>query len=353
MPTPTVAPATAAAPTGAVKSPIRGLVSMGAYKFVGSWGEPDNELETVRKKPGLLSAIVILASWRDLERSATSGLTADNQIDHGLAEVRKYNAEHPKNPLTVKIRVWGGFWAPKWVWDESGGPIHLIHITGHEAEKKRTVGHVWSKPYRDRWAHLQEMLAAKYDSEPLIHEVAVTSCMMFTAEPFFVDTHDVAMKPLRDAGMTDANFKACLDGAIDDYKPWKTTRFEMPLNPFRLTDQFPKYAHDLQFTLDWMKKCAEREPERCVFDNHDLDTKGITKELTEVYDAMGKSKQEVEFQTGPAMPDDIDGTFTLAASHGATSVELYQDFKGFPELGNEKLTQLAKELEKNAHRIKD
>src|SRR5262245_22123849 len=54
----------------------------------------------------------------------------------------------------------------------------------------------------------------------------------------------------------------------------------------------------------------------------------------------------------PAIPD-IDGTIALAVSKGATSVELYQDYKGFPELDNAKLKHIAKELEKNAGRIKD
>ena len=42
----------------------------------------------------------------------------------------------------------------------------------------------------------QDMLAARYDREPLIHEVAITSCMMMTAEPFFVPTDEPeVMKP--------------------------------------------------------------------------------------------------------------------------------------------------------------
>ena len=38
---------------GRVKPPIRGLVSMGAYRFVGKGGEPVNTLEHVRKKAGI------------------------------------------------------------------------------------------------------------------------------------------------------------------------------------------------------------------------------------------------------------------------------------------------------------
>src|SRR5262245_20044610 len=74
----------------AVKEPLRGLISMGAYKFAPALGEPDNSLDTVRQKNGLLQGIVILASWRSLEPTATSGLADNNEIDQGLANVRKY-----------------------------------------------------------------------------------------------------------------------------------------------------------------------------------------------------------------------------------------------------------------------
>jgi hypothetical protein len=111
----------------AVKAPLRGLISMGAYRFAPALGEPDNSLDTVRQKPGLLQGIVILASWRSLEPSPTSGLADNNEIDQGLANVRKYNQHYPNTPLAVKIRVWGGFWAPDWVMQDSGGKIPVVH----------------------------------------------------------------------------------------------------------------------------------------------------------------------------------------------------------------------------------
>jgi hypothetical protein len=203
----------------AVKEPLRGLISMGAYKFAPALGEPDNSLDTVREKNGLLQGIVILASWRSLERSPTSGLADNNEIDQGLANVRKYNQDNPKAPLAVKIRVWGGFWAPDWVMEDSGGKIPVVHTNFRGVSKDRTLGHVWDDRYHLRWAHLQELLAARYDSDPLVHEVAVTSCMMFTAEPFSMDTRPPAVDPLRKAGMNDANYQGCLNKIVDDYAP--------------------------------------------------------------------------------------------------------------------------------------
>jgi len=316
----------------AVKEPLRGLISMGAYRFAPVLGEPDNSLDTVRSKNGLLQGIVILASWRSLEPTATSGLADNNELDQGLAAVRKYNQDNPKAPLAVKIRVWGGFWAPDWVMEDSGGKIAVVHTNGQGKSKDRTLGHVWDDRYRLHWAHLQELLAAKYDADPLVHEVAVTSCMMFTAEPFSIDTHPGALDPLRKAGMTDANYKACLNRIVDDYAPWKTTRFETPLNPFKSTDS-GKPVHDVQFTLAWMDDCRKRAGDRCVFDNHDLDVPAkVNKDLQTIYAAMKKSGAEVEFQTGPASPPDLEGVIAYGVEMGATSIELYQDYGGFTQV---------------------
>jgi len=331
---------------GAVKPALRGLISMGAYKFRQEYGEPDNSLDIVRQKDGLLQGIVIVATWRNLEKSATSGLTENNEIDQGLAEVRKYNDAHPNAPLAVKLRVWGGFFAPDWVIAESGGPINVMDTNFRNVERPRTVGHVWTDSYRKEWAHLQELLAAKYDSDPLIREVAVTSCQTKTAEPFIIDTHPASLKPLRDAGLTDAAFKACLNGIVQDYAPWKTTRFETPLNPFISTDGQPE--RDEQFTLDWIKRCHEAEPVRCALDNHNLEADmSKNKELSAIYDGMRKSGAEVEFQSGPSKPKSLDAMIHTAVETGAESVELWQDFEGFPDMTDAELRANAKRLEEN------
>ena len=48
----------------AAKPPIRGLVSMGAFKFMGAGGDPVNTLEPIDAKPGIFGGLVIIATWR-------------------------------------------------------------------------------------------------------------------------------------------------------------------------------------------------------------------------------------------------------------------------------------------------
>jgi hypothetical protein len=46
------------------KGPIRGLVSMGAYRFVGAGGDPVNTLDPLNAKPGIFGGLVVIASWK-------------------------------------------------------------------------------------------------------------------------------------------------------------------------------------------------------------------------------------------------------------------------------------------------
>jgi len=83
--------------------------------------------------------------------------------------------------------------------------------------------------------------------------------------------------------------------------------------------------------------------------NHGVELKRTVGEkgLETIYEAMEKSGAEVEFQSGPAMPKDLDGVIARAVSAGGTSVELWQDYQGFPEMADAELRRSAKRLEQN------
>jgi hypothetical protein len=57
---------------------------------------------------------------------------------------------------------------------------------------------------------------------------------------------------------------------------------------------------------------------------------------------------EIEFQTWRTTPKDFDGTIRLGVSYGASSIELYQDYGGFPLVPDARLRQWAAMLERNA-----
>ena len=169
---------------------------MGAYKFVGEGGDPDNTLKQLNKKPGIFGGIVIIATWSQLQPRPNATIGDDNVIEQVLDKVRAYNRRNPQKPLAVKLRIWGGFEAPQWAKKIGGAPISTVH-----KGKQRIIGRFWLPEYRKAWAALQQQLAKRFDDERLIREVAITSCMSFTAEPFFIPTTEATvMTPLLAAG---------------------------------------------------------------------------------------------------------------------------------------------------------
>ncbi|MEO8668681.1 MAG: hypothetical protein ABI399_09210 [Bauldia sp.] len=311
------------------KPPIRGLVSMGAYRFVAAGGEPVNNLRPLLAKPGIFGGIVIVASWRQLQPTAGAALADDTAIDEALRDVQAYNVSNPQRPLAVKLRVWGGFMAPPWAMSLGGLPIAVTH-----QGKSRLLGRFWTEEYRHAWADFQEMLAARYDEEPLIREVSVTSCMTVTAEPFFLPTEDTVQAPLRGTGLTDAAYRACLSDAVADYAPWQTTRIVLSVNPFRAAAG--PAASDPAFTEAVMAACRQSIGARCVLDNHDLDA-APPAAILPIYAAMQRLGPAIEFQTFRETPDDFEGTIRKGIALGASAIELWQDFQGFPLVADETL----------------
>jgi hypothetical protein len=324
-----------------IKPAIRGLVSMGAYRFVGKGGDPVNTLEPLNAKPGIFGGLVIIASWKQLQPTPTSEIGEHNVIDQALADVRAYNARNPAKPLAVKLRVWGGFEAPDWALQLGGAPI----TTEHNG-KQRVLGRFWSDAYRQAWARLQVQLAAKYDGRPLIREVSVTSCMSFTAEPFFLPNEPSVANPLRAAGYADAAHRQCLEHAVADYEPWKASRLVLSLNPFYgLTRQ----VGDSAFTEQVMRACRQAVGQRCVFDNHDLDATP-PRTLLPIYAVMQKMGPEIEFQTLHTTPEDFEGTIKKGLSLRASSIELWQDYGGFPLVPDDTLKRWAAMIEGESDR---
>jgi hypothetical protein len=328
----------AAAPSNAQdKGPIHGLVSMGAYRFVGYGGDPVNTLEPLNAKPGIFGGLVVIASWKQLQPTPDSEIGPDNVIDKALADVRAYNERNPQKPLAVKLRVWGGFEAPDWA-KSLDGPAVATVFNG----KTRIVGRFWTPAYCQAWARLQEQLAARFDNRPLIKQVAITSCMSYTAEPFVMPLEVIGR--LRAAGFTDGAYRDCLTNGVADYAPWQRSRLVLSVNPLRTG---PGQGNgDQAFTEGLMRDCRQAVGRRCVFDNHDLDV-NLPRPLYRIYATMKQLGPEIEFQTWRKTPEDFDGTIKLGVSYGASSIELYQDYGGFPFVPDAKLRQWAAMVEKN------
>jgi len=323
------------------KPPIRGLVSMGAFKFVGSGGDPVNTLEPLDAKAGIFGGLVVISTWRQLQPAPGADLPEGNPIDKALADVRAYNERNPKKPIAVRLRVWGGFEAPEWAMKLGGPPIAAVHNNKH-----RELGRFWSPQYRAAWRDFQRKLAARYDAFPLIREVSMLSCMSFTAEPFFTPSEPSVQQPIRAAGFNENEYKTCLRNGVDDYAGWKRTRIVLSVNPLRTAlNQGPG---DAAFTEQVMRDCRKALGVSCVLDNHDLDVDGkLAKPLVPIYAVMKQLGPEIVFQTAQETPPDFEAVIRKAVSMRATAVELWQDYKGFPLESDANLRRWAAMIEAN------
>ncbi len=211
-------------------------------------------------------------------------------------------------------------------------------ISAHETElhrnfRIRTLGPFWDSTsgYAAAWRQLQVQLAAKYDTNPLVQEVAVTSCTSYTAEPFYLpnDTTTV-VQPLLDGGYSDAAYQQCLENAVADYAPWQTTRLEFTFNPFTGLTLPESDVADVAFSERVMRACRVTLGQRCILSNHDLDTTPPSAgTILPLYALERKLGPNITFQTYVVAPADYEGTLRKGISLGAGSIEIWQEPKGF------------------------
>ena len=265
---------------GGVETRISGLIDMQDISWHdAAGGEPAFTMDNVNLYPGLFGGIVVNATW-DAIQPTQSGALDFSTIDDALAQVRAYNAKYPAAPLGVKLRVYQGANAPAWAKAINGGPMTIMRNPGGcpAGPCPLTVGKYWTTEYIAAWRTFQADLA-RYDSEPLIAQVAVTSCASQTDEPFVPTTDAASIAALAAAGYTDEAEQACLRGALDDYGPWKSTLIDYTFNSFGATvpgdaGLGDAGATDSTFASSVMQQCRDRYGARCVLDDHALGVPG-------------------------------------------------------------------------------
>ena len=359
----------------AIKPAITGLISTGS---------PSNTLAKLAKPEvmGVFGGIVIQVRWRDLQPNAPAttppspsdfdfsvidnalSLTAgDNVTEYNAAVASSTTLTAPNNrQIGVRLRVFAGCSvgtngdvaasdaavlaeadAPMWAMQLDPGFPKTVYAEYNNVAEGCLLGQFWNthSNYAQAWRNLQTALAARYDSNPLIREVAVTSCTSFSAEPFFLNlkhpvwtTDNPAPSPappfpedaLPGFGFTDPLYRECLINAVDDYAPWQTTRLEFSFNGF---GGLVKGQNDIAASERIMRKCRLKIGPRCILSNHDLDSVPPTSILP-IYVFERKFGPNITFQALHEVPGDFEGTLRKAVSIGASSIEIWQE----PEAGS-------------------
>jgi len=319
------------------KTAMRGLLDLGDISFYNKPSPnavPTNDPSELQTFASSFSGIVINATWAQLQPDGPGPVVADNGIDQGLRAVAAYNAQNPVTPLAVKLRVWGGLVAPTWAKEIGGGPIAVTFNLASGGTGSGTVGPWWDSQYIDAWRDLQARLAKAYDNNPLIREVAVTSCASNTDEPF-VSWSDVpeTIAALQGLGYNDLTQQNCLSGAVQDYAAWVRTPIDYPFSIFQSTDQDvppkPRLCIEPDFTASAMQACEANE--HCILSNQALrQPEYLPDEIVYSTMAAAFAATTVDFQTAsPLRIYDWCGTIANAVSLHASSVEMWGDFGGF------------------------
>jgi hypothetical protein len=187
------------------------------------------------------------------------------------------------------------------------------------------------------------LLAARYDDDPLMEEVAVSSCATVTAEPFVMPLTPENLPKLHAAGFSDAGFKACLLGAIDDYSSWKHTAIDYTFNPFRDTDG-AQAVPDPAFPNEVMEAFRKRYGARAVIANHGLQPTVIERQAG-VYAELKKLGPPIEFQTiSPTV--EWDASVANGLAFNATEIEVWntKDVHGPAPVSYDQLKKWAAEM---------
>ena len=299
-------------------------------------GQPIFTLDYVNGYPGLFGGIVFNGTWWEMQPDE-GGALVTTRLDRALREVRRYNKAHPEAPLGVKLRIYSGNQAPSWAKALDGGPLTIQRnpLGCPTGNCPITIGKVWDPVYIAAWRAFQAALAARYDREPLIRSVAITSCAMETDEPFVMPID----QPVPD-GYTDKQGKACLRGAVEDYSPWKRTAIDYTINPFL---KIEKGGVDLHFSIAVMNGCRAAIGTRCELGNHALapDLEGDEKKVVAAISDRGAP---IHYQTeGPVKSGFAWGpVMRVAHRKHATALELWPEekFGGFTSLGPKRMQTL-------------
>jgi len=316
---------------GGLKPELRGVIAMGVPRFNVRGGVPTNVADYAALPAGV-DAVIINVTWAQLEPEP--GKYDLSAVEQALAAIRKHNAEHKENPWPTRLRVFAGQNVAPWVLKEFGA----VQVGKKAAPADVTVARFWTPEYSVAYDKLVAMLAARYDSEPLIDEVSLTTCSSVSDEEMNVPLQGDSIANLLKAGYTDEAYLACLKAAPAAYKAWKRTRVDYPFNEFRSISGMEGQAagtlvKDVKITNALMDDFRNQFGAQATLHNHSLGANSVevpgrawsepAKGLVQVYEHMAKLGPEIEFQQSGPADTNLATAVPQAVHYGATAVEIW------------------------------
>jgi hypothetical protein len=304
-----------------VKAPLHGFVSQNDESFVTNPAlTPNNSQQEPNADPNVYVASVILVTWEQLQ--PTNGSTLNTAaIESGLSAIATYNAAHPGHTMVGKLRVFAGLNTPAWALAIDGGPVTAT-INGTTG----SLAKFWTADYATAWTNLQNQLAAVYDKDPRIGEVAVSGCASRTAEPFIFTTDPSVISVALAAGYTDAQFQTCLSTMATQYATWTVTPLDYTFNAFTQINTgtgVTNTAFPIQVITAWRSTLGTA---RGILANHGLQPT-LTNDAVPIYNEFTVLGPPLEFQTyGPAV--NWPQTIAYGLTFNPTEIEIWPTTQG-------------------------
>jgi hypothetical protein len=305
-------------PPATAKAPIHGLVSMNSETFNTNLSlTPDNSQAEPNANPDVYTATVILVTWKQLQPTRSSSLDT-SAIESGLASVATYNTAHPTQSLQAKLRIFAGLNSPTWALNLDGPPVTY---TDPNTGQTGSIPRYWTANYQAAWTSLQNQLAAVYDKDPRIQEVAVSGCASTTAEPFIHNVGGSLTTLLQSLGYTDAQYQSCLSKMATQYAAWTVTPLDYTFNAFNAIDSGHDIA-DTTFPIQVMTAWrSQLGTARGILANHGLQPT-LTPDATPLYAEFTTLGPPLEFQTyGPTV--DWPSTIAYGLTFHPSEIEIW------------------------------
>lgn len=197
-------PGSASANAGTLKPALHGLTTQGSAPIAGY----------------PVANVVVRVSWAELEPARDQ--YDFSSIDAGLAKAAT-------GGWGAKLRVMAGTAAPDWAKTLDGPAWPYLNSAGKTVG---TVGRWWTPSYGDAYGAMMTALAARYDTNPTLREVALTRCMTQFAEPLWREfmSQPANVRNALAAGYTEAADRDCaVAQTVTDGAPWRHTHVDLAL----------------------------------------------------------------------------------------------------------------------------
>ncbi|MEC4728525.1 hypothetical protein HWQ46_23665 [Shewanella sp. D64] len=260
-----------------------------------------------------VDGIVVQVEWNALQPDAPvapgqKAVLDSSWIDAAIDDVETWNDVPGNNKLGIKLRVFAGIYTPQWVKNEAGSSTLDFKGSNFDGD----FPHFWKSAFKTRYKELHQLLAAKYDSEPLIKEIAISACMIKNADMHRARSEYQNINILVDAGLTWQKDRNCQTWQITAVAgKWDNTRVSVARPHFRKFKKMtsPPLKKDWPLSKSTMQSMVEtcRLESNCIIGNNSLeiedkDDNAFSNDSHPLYYVAGKyrgnqSKAPVYYQT--------------------------------------------------------